>query len=89
MLLLWDHGGGSVGGVCFDEVYYNDSLDLNELGEGLSMAEEPFELIGFDACLMATLETAETASPYAKYMVASEEIVPGRGWSYDALAEYI
>jgi hypothetical protein len=27
MCLLWNHGGGSVAGVCFDELYENDSLN--------------------------------------------------------------
>ncbi len=89
MLLFWNHGGGSLGGVCYDELYGNDSLDLNELSAGLSMAYEPFELVGFDTCLMASLETAEVVAPHAKYMVASEEIVPGRGWNYDSFASYI
>ena len=43
---------------------------------------QPFELIGFDACLMASVEMASVASPYAKYMVASEEVEPGSGWDY-------
>ncbi len=89
MLLLWDHGGGSVSGVCFDELNWNDSLDLNELSDALSEAREPIELIGFDTCLSASLEIAATVAPYAKYMVASEEIVPGRGWSYDGFVGYI
>jgi hypothetical protein len=39
-----------------------------------------FDLIGFDACLMATLETAIVLEPYADYMIASEEVEPGIGW---------
>ena len=89
MIILWDHGGGSVGGVCFDERYGNDSLDMNELREAFAMAEEPFELVGFDTCLTASIETAAAVADHARYMVASEEIVPGRGWSYDGFLSYI
>ena len=39
-------------------------------------------MVGFDACLMATLETAIALEPYADYMVASEETEPGIGWYY-------
>ncbi|MDO4544064.1 MAG: clostripain-related cysteine peptidase [Clostridia bacterium] len=89
MVIFWNHGGGSVSGVAFDELYDNDSLDLNELSEGLSMAGAEFELIGFDACLMASLETAAAIAPYGNYMVASEEYEPGEGWAYTAFADYL
>ena len=39
-------------------------------------------MVGFDACLMATVDTAYTFSDIARYMVASEEWEPGEGWSY-------
>ena len=48
-----------------------------------------FEIIGFDTCLMATLETAAALSPYGRYMVASEEIEPGTGWDYTAWLQAI
>ena len=49
----------------------------------LSKENPPFEVIGFDTCLMATVDTAYTFSDIAKYLVASEEMEPGTGWSYD------
>lgn len=89
MVLFWNHGGGSVAGVEFDELFENDSLTLSELSEGLAMAETEFELIGFDTCLMATLETAAAVAPYGKYLVASEEYEPGGGWDYTAWLSHI
>lgn len=87
MLILWDHGGGSVKGVCFDENYQNDSLSLLELREAFESANlrKNFEIIGFDACLMASFETAWCIKDYADYMVASEEISPTEGWDYITL----
>ena len=41
-----------------------------------------FDFIGFDACLMATTETALMLGDYGDYMVASEETEPGVGWYY-------
>ena len=38
MCLLWNHGGGSVSGVAFDELYDMDSLDVSELAQGVSQA---------------------------------------------------
>ncbi len=88
-LLLWDHGGGSVIGFGADELYGYDGLYLSEMSEAFSSVDDgqPFELIGFDACLMASAEMAAVAAPYAKYMVASEEVEPGSGWDYGYLLE--
>jgi hypothetical protein len=36
-----------------------------------------------DTCLMASLETAQAVQPYADYMLASEEILPGMGSNYE------
>jgi len=86
-LILWDHGGGTLGGVCFDENYGLDSLSLNELEYALDEANIDFEFIGFDACLMATYDTANSVKSFAKYMIASEELEPASGWDYKALLE--
>ena len=92
-LILWDHGGGSISGVCFDEIDYGDSMDLKELdGALLSCAPvlgRKFDFIGFDACLMATVETANVVASYADYMVASQEIMPGSGYDYVAISDFI
>lgn len=81
MLLLWDHGGGSVGGVAFDE-RTEDSVSLEELQTALLQGGQIFDIIGFDACLMATLESANALAPYGGYMIASQELEPGGGWNY-------
>ena len=82
MLILWDHGGGSVSGYGYDELYPNDSMDISEIAQALDYGGVKFDFIGFDACLMATLETAIAIEPYADYMIASEEAEPGTGWYY-------
>lgn len=88
IVVFWDHGGGSISGVIFDETFGYDSLSLAELGAAFgavtpaNVYNPPFEIIGFDACLMATIETANTLSGYARFMVASEEVEPGLGWDY-------
>ena len=81
MLVFWDHGGGSLSGVCQDELD-KDNLTLPELTAGIAEAGVTFDVIGFDTCLMATLETAQMLSPYANYMVASEEVEPACGWAW-------
>ena len=84
VLILWDHGGGSVQGFGADEWYDYDGLYLYEMANAMEAGYDgvPFELIGFDACLMASIETASVFAPYAKVLVASEEVEPGGGWDY-------
>ncbi len=87
MLILWDHGGGPMSGVCFDPLYEMDSLTVTEIGNALYAADVPIDVLGFDACLMASLETAEAIKDYVHYMVASEEI--SFGYSYWDLIDYL
>lgn len=89
-LILWDHGGGSVSGYGYDEKFASSgSMSLAGLDAALKAAGIKFDFIGFDACLMATVETALTMSQYADYLIASEETEPGVGWYYtDWLTEF-
>lgn len=96
-VVFWNHGGGSVSGAAFDEIYGYDSLTLDEMYQAFSSVwtpsteKQPLELIGFDTCLMATVDVANTFSDLAHYLVASEETEPANGWYYSqwvgALAE--
>lgn len=81
-LILWDHGGGSMRGFGYDEHFPGDNMTLDEIANALKNGNCTFDLIGFDACLMATLETAIVLEPHADYMIASEEVEPGIGWHY-------
>ena len=82
-LILWDHGGGSVSGYGYDEKYKSSgSMTLSGIQKALEKGGVKFDFVGFDACLMATAETALMLGNYADYMVASEETEPGVGWYY-------
>jgi len=81
-LIFWDHGAGSLSGYGYDQNYPGDSMTLDEIGRALRSGGCQFDFVGFDACLMATLETAMVLEPYADYMIASEEVEPGIGWYY-------
>ena len=82
-LIFWDHGGGSLSGYGYDEKYASSgSMDLAEIDKALKKGGVTFDFIGFDACLMATLETALTVGQYGDYLIASEETEPGVGWYY-------
>lgn len=88
MVSFWNHGGGSVTGAAFDEQFAFDSLSLAEMYEAFTSvyeenaADQPIDIVGFDTCLMATVDTAFTFSDLGKYLVASEEWEPGNGWLY-------
>lgn len=82
MLVFWDHGGGTVGGFGSDELFDNESMSLEQLASALQNTHVKFDIIGFDACLMATVETAYALEPFADYLLASEEYEPGNGWFY-------
>lgn len=83
MLIFWDHGGGSITGYGYDQRFKSSgSMTLDGINKALSQGGVKFDFIGFDACLMATAETAQMASQYADYLIASEESEPGIGWYY-------
>ena len=89
-VVFWNHGGGSVSGASFDELYGLDSLSLSEMYAAFAdvweptteEGQQPVELVGFDTCLMATVDTAYTFCDLARYLVASEETEPANGWYY-------
>ena len=92
-VIFWNHGGGSITGICFDEQNEFDSLSLKDLDLAFAAVYEnmtqKFDFIGFDACLMGTLETANILASYADYMYGSEESEPGYGWDYTAIGSYL
>ena len=83
MLILWDHGAGSITGYGYDEKNASaGAMSLSGINKALTDAGIKFDAIGFDACLMATYETALMLEPHADYLIASEETEPGIGWYY-------
>lgn len=89
MLVLWDHGGGTMGGFGYDELHSDDGYTIIDVAEEIDESGVLFNIVGFDACLMATVETAYALEPYADYLLASEEYEPGNGWYYtDFITEW-
>ena len=92
-LVLWNHGSGSINGVCFDETAEDDALLLKEMDAALYSVydnmTQPFSFIGFDACLMSAAETAAILATHADFMIASQELEPGYGWDYPTMGNYL
>jgi hypothetical protein len=62
-----------------DKLYNQEiQLSLQQVLKG-----EKLDLIGFDACLMAMVETAYAVRDVADTFTGSEELVPGTGFQYD------
>ena len=79
-------------GVCEDDTNLDHltTLDLNTaLNTITSGGASPVDVVGFDACLMAMLEIGYEISPYASYMVGSEEVEPGDGWDYQTTMDWL
>jgi LysM repeat protein len=88
-LIVWDHGGAWLG-IATDDSADGDSLKLPEIEHALQTVIdtgkiEQFDLIGFDACLMGSLELYRTIAPYGRYAIASPALVPIQGWDYQGM----
>lgn len=94
-VVMWDHGSGPLNrsqimmpkGVCydFDTGHYltdRDCLQAFSWARDVLRGGKKFDIIAFDACLLASLEMAYTLSSCADYLVASEETIPGNGYQY-------
>ncbi|MCU1440495.1 MAG: hypothetical protein JWP85_1492 [Rhodoglobus sp.] len=90
-LVISDHGA-SWPGVGADGSFDNDTLSLAEIDSAISdglakSGVDRLDILGFDACLMATYEVASTLAPLADRLIASQELEPGHGWDYRAFDE--
>ena len=65
-------------------------MSLPKLRQGISGALKDtglkkLDLVGFDMCLMAEMETAAEIADLAQVMVASQALEPGDGWPYEQI----
>ena len=91
MLVFWDHGGGPFGfGV---DAIHDRIMSMKDIRQALSAVytetpkAPPFDIIGFDACLMSNLDVMHYLSGYGKYYALSEETEPDCGWDYTGFLE--
>jgi hypothetical protein len=65
------------------------ALDTVQLGQVASEIAhgigQKLDLLGMDACLMATIEVAYQLRESVSHLVASEDLVPGLSWPYDRI----
>lgn len=97
MFIFWDHGGGvdrlraepTYKGVCWDDnsgdhLSESDQLDIISHAAQYQGGKK-VDIVGYDACLMATAEVFYQMKDVASYAVASEQLEPGDGWNFTFL----
>lgn len=77
-IILWDHGGGPVGGYGHDD-RFNSMMRLNQLVSAFADSKlikvgKKFNLIDFDACLMSNVTIITALGAFADYLVLSPEV---------------
>ena len=83
IFLIFIGHGQAYTGMLFDQNHGDDGLIIGELTQSLAQGPWDIDLIGFDSCLMGCLEVFSALSPYATYIIASEEAEPAEGWPYE------
>lgn len=92
-LVLWNHGNGWKSGSSAKQVssiladWDNNGaksapLDNNLVAKGIAGGGVTIDMLGVDACIMATIESTYEFRNVARYIVASQELVQIKGWDY-------
>jgi hypothetical protein len=101
MLVLWGHAYDFAFGRSTTRGGVVDAIDFVELSRMLQRLQDRYreldryrsaerrtlDIIGFDACDVATVEMACQLQPFAKYLLASEMGIPIPGWPYDRILD--
>jgi hypothetical protein len=65
-----------------------DRLFMDEIDRVLAdFRPSTIDVVGFDSCLMGTLEVSYTFRHGIKAMIASQGLTPKNGWAYDSLLD--
>ena len=86
---LWNHGGSYYGIGPDTTATTLKKLYLDDMQKAFTQSGTHFDILGFDACLMASVEVATYMKGAADLMVASEETEPGHGWDYVTFFTYV
>lgn len=89
-VVLWDHGAGWHGFAQDESLNPRNTMQADEVALAMGNAlnatgNDKFDVVEYDACLMASLEVASAINPVANYLIASEEVVPNHGLDYSVL----
>lgn len=91
MLVLWGHAYDFTFGRAKTKDGLIDALDFAEVSDVLKRLRDDYgaqarlDILGFDACDLATVEMACQLEPFAKYLLGSQIGIPIPGWPYDRI----
>ncbi len=92
-LIIWNHGSGWLTdkgavskGISYDFETKNH-ISTPELGAAMREIGK-VDILAYDACLMQMAELLYEVKDQADFVVASEEVVPGLGFPYDAMLRH-
>jgi cytidylate kinase len=99
-ITIWNHGSGwkfKKENPIYRGISYDDSSNnhITNSQLGIAMKEikkllgKKVDIVNFDACLMQMVEVAYACKDHASYMVASEELEPGKGAPYDDILKVV
>jgi len=87
LLLISDHGDGWKGAI--DDESQKGWMSLPDITKAMKDAEsktgKKIDILGFDACLMASTEVAYELRDAADFMVASQDVEDVDGWPFSKL----
>jgi len=87
MLIISDHGDGWKGAI--DDETHKGWMSVPDMAKALKDAEsktgKKIDVLGFDACLMASTEVTYEFRDAAKYMVASQDTEGEKGWPFSKI----
>ncbi len=86
-LVFWDHGGGAAGGYGKNEVS-GRKMSASAVAAGVKNSGTVFESVGFDTCLMGSLDVASNFAGTAKYFLGSQENEGNYGWDFNSFSTY-
>jgi hypothetical protein len=92
MLVLWGHAYEFAIGHSPKPNGIVDALDFAELSDALQRFQQQagpvkLDILGFDACDLATVEMACQMQPFARYLLGSQLGIPIPGWPYDRILD--
>ena len=88
MLIINGQGGGAMNGAALDAIT-GDILTVEDVAVALGNVGRQFDIVAFDSSFMSSIETAAQLAPYARYMVASEDMMCPYGFDYKTLSGYL
>jgi hypothetical protein len=95
-VVFWDHGSSWSFGADDSARDPRSSMSVADIAAQFRVDPrneasdyERFDLIGFDACLMSSLEALAEFQPVAPLYVGSAELEPGDGWNYEAMFRFM